>query len=556
MVPTLETWPTSRYVHSPSASTESSFTDSPPNSPFPLLTNRQKAGVDRMHTDKNQPTASPDGLPTLCVVLHLVLVILHIMLLAVCISHLEHLVVFPLDWQSLISPAISGIMTTFASIYCSALVLISQTLAMRHSLHKSQTLTATHDNSIAWSGIGSALLSLWKQIVVPASVLGTLSVFLYLLNIAVIHISSPAMLSLQSFNSSRPTVLKTLAMPEYTRRTSVLNETQTTKNMETFAMNALPEIFEDMNTTNKLGILDGTLYEVLETSYVGEDASVAAIGFNITCGYLPQPNASWNENGTWDFVFPSPIPSVSLSGRAPRMIGIAEMAQAEQNATVTNSVTMYTTIPILDSSLQTIQSVELDPPMVTTWNANESVSTVQFFQCSQSLVHQTATVGAQSRQASAVEVGIEKRDSVWLPYSGPVPSNVNGSMIDMWARWLSSAPALEIIHYSSNKSASPDLLFITLSEFFLMYRLNLIPEDIQTPQTSRAPQTQEPPTFLALHNVENALSSMIALMFWLHTVSVGHSPLVSSLGIINHTLKDTRSTHHISWGAMRRSMNT
>lgn len=113
------------------------------------------------------------------------------------------------------------------------------------------------------------------------------------------------------------------------------------------------------------------------------------------------------------------------------MIGIAKMGQAEQNTTVTNSVTMYTTMPILDSSLHTIPSVELDPPMVTTWNANESVSTVQFFQCSQSLVHQTATVGAQSRQASAVEVGIEKRDSVWLPYSGPVPGNVNGSMIDM-----------------------------------------------------------------------------------------------------------------------------
>jgi hypothetical protein len=113
------------------------------------------------------------------------------------------------------------------------------------------------------------------------------------------------------------------------------------------------------------------------------------------------------------------------------MIGIAKMGQVEQNTTVTNSVTMYTTMPILDSSLHTIPSVGLDPPMVTTWNANESVSTVQFFQCSQSLVHQTATVGAQSRQASAVDVGIEKRDSVWLPYSGPVPGNVNGSMIDM-----------------------------------------------------------------------------------------------------------------------------
>ncbi|KAJ7761337.1 hypothetical protein B0H16DRAFT_1688459 [Mycena metata] len=532
MALTLETWPTSQYFHSPSASTGSSFTDSPPNSAFPLLPNRRKVDVNRIHTDKNQPTASRDGLPTLCVVLHLVLVILHIMLLVVCIPHLEHFVVFPLDWQSLISPAISGIMTTFASIYCSALVLISQTLATRHGLHKSQTLTATHDNSVAWSGIGSALSSLWKQTVVPASVLGTLSVFLYLLNIAVIHISSPAMLSLQSFNSSRLTVLKTFAMPEYTRRTSILNETQTTKNMETFVMLTLSEIFQDMNTTDKLGILDGTLYEVLETSYVGEDASVAAIAFNTTCGYLPQPNASWNENGTWDFVFPSPIPSVSLSGRAPRMIGMAEMGQAVQNATVTNSVTMYTTIPILDSSLQTIPSVELDPPMVTTWNTNESVSTVQFFQCSQSLVPQTATVGAQSRQALTVEVGIEKRDSVWLPYSGPAPGNVNGSMIDMWARWLGSAPPLEIIHYSSNKSASPDLVFITFSEFFLMYRLNLIPEDTQTAQ---APQKQELPTNLALHDVENALSSMMALSFW----TLGHSPLVSALEVINHTLKDT-----------------
>ncbi|KAJ7195762.1 hypothetical protein GGX14DRAFT_700655 [Mycena pura] len=536
MVPTLETWPTSQYVRSPSAGTGSSFTDSPPNSAFPLLPNRRKLGVDRTHTDKNQPTASPGGLPTLCVVLHLVLVALHIMLLVVCISHLEHLVVFPLDWQSLISPAISGIMTTFASIYCSALVLISQTLAMRHRLHKSQTLTATHDNSIAWSGIGSALLILWKQRVVPASALGTLSVFLYLLNIAVIHISSPAMLLLQSFNSSRPTVLNTLAMPEYTRKTSILSETQTTKNMETFAMTALSEIFRDMNTTNKLGILDGTLYEVLETSYVGEDASVAAIGFNITCGYLPQPNASWNElNGTWDFVFPSPTPRASLSGRAPRMIGLAKMGQAEQNLTVTNSVTMYTTIPVLDSSLKTIPSVELDPPMVTTWNANESVSTVQFFQCSQSLVYQTATVGAQSRQASAVDGGIEKRNSAWLSYSGPVPGNVNGSMIDMWARWLYSAPAREILYYSSNKSASPDSFIITFSEFFLMHRLDLIPENTQTPQTPQAPQKQELPTSLDLHNVENVLSSMTAFMFWM----LGHSPPVSGFGIYNHTLKDT-----------------
>lgn len=84
-----------------------------PRCDFLPLLNYHEVGADRVHTDKNQPT---DGLSLLCVVLHLVLVILHIMLLVVCISHLEHLIVFPLDWQSLISPTISGVMTTFASV--------------------------------------------------------------------------------------------------------------------------------------------------------------------------------------------------------------------------------------------------------------------------------------------------------------------------------------------------------------------------------------------------------------------------------------------------------
>ncbi|KAJ6536900.1 hypothetical protein B0H19DRAFT_1382740 [Mycena capillaripes] len=302
--------------------------------------------------------------------------------------------------------------------------------------------------------------------------------------------------------------------------------------METFAMYTLSEIFTDMDTTNKLGLLNGTLYEVLQTSYVGEDASVAAIVFNITCGYLPQPRTSWNKNGTWHFVFPSPIPSVSLTARAPRMIGVAAMAEVEPNTRITNSVTMYTTIPIRDSSLQTISSVELDPPMLTAWNAKEPVSTVQFFQFSQSLVHQTATVGAQSRQASAVESGIGNQNSVWLPYSGPVPGNVNGNMVDMWARWLNSAPGLEVLYYPSEKSVSLDHFSITFSESFLMRYFNLIPEGTQTRRTPRTLQMQEPSTSLTLHDVENALSSMIAFMFWM----LGHSPPVDSLGVTNHTL--------------------
>jgi hypothetical protein len=83
------------------------------------------------------------------------------------------------------------------------LVYVTQILSTRWSLQIVQTLTATHDNVAAWAGIGSAAVHLWSQRAVHASVIGVLSAFLYLGNILVLHITIPALFSLQTFNSSR-----------------------------------------------------------------------------------------------------------------------------------------------------------------------------------------------------------------------------------------------------------------------------------------------------------------------------------------------------------------
>jgi hypothetical protein len=65
------------------------------------------------------------------------------------------------------------------------LVFVTQILSMRRSLEVTQTITATHDNAAAWAGFGSAFAQVWNQKVVPASIIGVLSVFLYLGDIAV-----------------------------------------------------------------------------------------------------------------------------------------------------------------------------------------------------------------------------------------------------------------------------------------------------------------------------------------------------------------------------------
>jgi hypothetical protein len=54
-------------------------------------------------------------------------------------------------------------MTMFEQIYTTGMLVTTQQLALRRNLVQQQTLTATHDKSAAWNGLGSALLSIWRQ---------------------------------------------------------------------------------------------------------------------------------------------------------------------------------------------------------------------------------------------------------------------------------------------------------------------------------------------------------------------------------------------------------
>lgn len=100
-------------------------------------------------------------------------------------------------------------------IYTAVLLLITQRLAMKGILHKYQTLTATHDQFAAWTGLGSALSVLWSQTRIAASVIGTLSITIYLVGISVLHISTPSLFNLQVFNNPNGTTIPTqIGMPQ------------------------------------------------------------------------------------------------------------------------------------------------------------------------------------------------------------------------------------------------------------------------------------------------------------------------------------------------------
>ena len=101
-------------------------------------------------------------------------------------------------------------------IYTVALVVITQQLATQGSLFKYQTLTATHDDSTAWTGLGSALLVLRQQKNIAASVVGTLLVTIYLIGISILHISTPSLFNLQVFEQPNKSNISTrIGMPVF-----------------------------------------------------------------------------------------------------------------------------------------------------------------------------------------------------------------------------------------------------------------------------------------------------------------------------------------------------
>ena len=95
------------------------------------------------------------------------------------------------------------------------MLLTTQQLVVRRDLGMRRTLTAIHDSDIAWSGLGSSLLTLWRQISLPADVKGILVAVVYLIGIAVLHITTPSLFVLEAFNQTMVTDVNTTGGPDW-----------------------------------------------------------------------------------------------------------------------------------------------------------------------------------------------------------------------------------------------------------------------------------------------------------------------------------------------------
>ncbi|KAJ7613443.1 hypothetical protein FB45DRAFT_1065037 [Roridomyces roridus] len=438
---------------------------------------------------------SPPCRGILLLSLHVALVAIQLVLLFVWHQGWEHRIVFSVNHELRVAQLVKGILTTFITLYSALLVFLMQSLALRRDLHKNQLLTATHDNAVAWSSLGSAIVRLWQQRALPASTVGVLCALTYLAGISVLHTAFPGVAAPQSLFVNQSMPISTQSLPVFDLSGVYQNNSQNFLNAaEQYAGGSL-SFLPFLTPRNTLGLHGATLYDVLAPNAGTGPVRVNATGFNISCGYIPATafNAtaqSINVGGLDYFLEMSDenvIATVPLSMNATSAL------------TFPSPAVFYTSIPVLDSSNNAAPWINL------------TRTCLQVFRCSLTLVEQTVLVDAQSRNLTsfAFEMPKEKETSTWVPFSGRLNNLssagfANGArgFLDIWEAWYTSMPETQAPFTMNSISMS------TVADIVLLQQLGLYPFN----NTLR--------NAVYLHEVENQLAKIVASMFW----TLGHVP--------------------------------
>ncbi|KAJ7192333.1 hypothetical protein GGX14DRAFT_595902 [Mycena pura] len=377
---------------------------------IPLQQYTNQAGHNDAGSKENELASSfTIKTSTVCMLMHVLLVMIHIIALVFAVQRKEHSIIFSLDKQQAVSSICKIATTAFGTIFYAMLIYLTQRLATTNTMHKYSPLTAIHDKGLAWTGIGSTVSTLYEQIKSPGPCLEILIIFLYLATISGLHVTTSALVSVESFNLSVSTKVQTRSIPEW-------SDTVDNSTLKYIAGNGaiLPWI-NGLDDSKKLGLSNGSLYDVLEQDYPGSATTeVSALGFNITCGYIPDIAVqiiNWIvEEGQYLINVSSPrfnLRQFNMPGA--NYLLIASISDPDTSGTLpADSIVLCTQISVYDSN------DALGSP-VTVPHDNR---TFQFLECSNTPTRQIGRVNASTRllDPTSLYPTIQKHSSAWRAY--------------------------------------------------------------------------------------------------------------------------------------------
>ncbi|KAK0200509.1 hypothetical protein DFS33DRAFT_1397253 [Desarmillaria ectypa] len=404
----------------------------------------------------------------LCFALHGVLVCAHVLILLMWITRIEHKAVFPIGKRSnILSTALIQVSQIISTVYIAGLILVSQQLATRRNIHARQTLTATHDNMSAWSGLGAALISVWRQTAIAASVAGSVLVAGYFICVTILHITAPAIFSIQPFNTTQYAVISTTLGPP-----NISINNHGSSNPSSFWLDSTPVIpyLSYSDRISKIGLENGTLYDVLPANAGEGEVFVNALTFNVTCGFVGDATITpVGTTGNWtvDTVYDDHVQPVPVL--APNTFKWLRHYSYNFQDPWRHSL-FYTSANITDSQGSTGKLVSLNPPMRpgarmdasrrnVSYFDDATVYTMQVIGCTVTLINQTAVVDAQSHLLQRVYPLGRKTSSTWSqwnPETIPTNATVSSSPQGTTTVYARSEPTPYYVKRQSTNTTEPN----------------------------------------------------------------------------------------------------
>ncbi|KAJ7208408.1 hypothetical protein C8J57DRAFT_1402870 [Mycena rebaudengoi] len=429
--------------------------------------------------------------------------ILAVLLVVAANGHMEHVVETPLNEFERVSNTISISLLVFITCYSTLLVLVTQQIALHRAVTSYQTLTAIHDITSSWSGLGAAIVSCWRQLAIPASVPGTGAVTVYLACIAIIHILFPTTIKLQLADQTASAA----GIMGYPNLTLVGDDIH----YNWLTPNTLLPLLADLRPSQTPGLYNSTLYTVLDNWDGIGDVSVPAVSFNVSCGYLPNARTGGVVN---DF-----LPQIEDYRQINSVIIGQELGPGSNSTSrpLGRSTLFYSSFTVTDSLGS--QGSLLALPNTVASSSAERPRDLQVFGCSMSVHNHTVDIDAATRLPK-VDVA-KKTSSKWEPWAprlydehdirpAGTPLSVEDIFIDGWALiyyYALSAPTLNPLgwscwHYPSetgNVSYCGQMDITNLVTQYIEDRLELRERNL---------------TDVALHELENTMGSMTAALYW------------------------------------------
>ncbi|KAJ3558246.1 hypothetical protein NM688_g1043 [Phlebia brevispora] len=353
----------------------------------------------------------------LCILLHLIIVGTHVALIVVDFKHQQFLANETLATDLIFLAVVMG-SSAVVKTFLVVVLTFTQGLALKRNYHVRQSLTALHEKSSAWLGLGPSLTVMWRQRRHRAARLGAFLILGYLATMFALGITDAALLTVGYADVNDPILAHT---------TAYLSEVQTGDLEEAFPIVNILPVWDYVLT---LGFDDSTVYDIPNLGGKG-DASVDAIVFSVDCSAIPALSQSGSPttmtvNGNRLVGFPvhvgSDLQDIVITP-APRSLRVLspQPVNIQETGLPPTLFVVSTTVQIVDDGNSALSVVDINPSVQGNAsgcgnNPCAPVSSVQVVACNVQASNTTVKIEADEGD---LEVSSGSQDVSWHSWSLP-----------------------------------------------------------------------------------------------------------------------------------------